>query len=218
MGKITVKHYVNEKLKPRIIGLDRYYPLYIQVTFNRKNYNFKSNISEKEGYLNEIGFILGELNTQIDSEIKLIERTIEYYEQGKFKILNSKSIKLLSRSLLDIWEDLIIELFFEESKKLPKYFDREYVKASHIVELNDFVFEMKGKDLISDYSKDLKVLYYGLYDGYLSQGTIYNYGIITGSVADLLYNIDRQNEINEGLGKFNENLYKVLKERIEGKF
>ena len=42
MGKITVSHYLNKRLKPRTInGLD-IYPVYIRVTYGRKNHKIKS--------------------------------------------------------------------------------------------------------------------------------------------------------------------------------
>ena len=41
MGKITIKHYVNTKLKPDHEGL---YPIYILLTINRQNTKFRSQI------------------------------------------------------------------------------------------------------------------------------------------------------------------------------
>lgn len=42
MGKITVKHYLNKKLKPRVLDGDYYYRVYVRVTFSRQNQRFPS--------------------------------------------------------------------------------------------------------------------------------------------------------------------------------
>ena len=42
MGKITVKHYQNKKLKPEIINGITQYPVYIRITYGRENERIKS--------------------------------------------------------------------------------------------------------------------------------------------------------------------------------
>lgn len=42
--KITVKHFLNKRLKPEIYGGEEYYPVYTQVTYDRKNAQFKMNL------------------------------------------------------------------------------------------------------------------------------------------------------------------------------
>lgn len=45
MGKITVKHYLNKKLKPDIEPEGNYYPLYVSLTVNKKNIRQRSQIN-----------------------------------------------------------------------------------------------------------------------------------------------------------------------------
>lgn len=42
MDKITIKHYLNKKLKPFIYKGSMGYPVYVRVSFGRTNYRFKS--------------------------------------------------------------------------------------------------------------------------------------------------------------------------------
>lgn len=48
MGKITVKHYLNTRLKPEVEQVGKkiysYYPLYISITVNKKNIRCRSNL------------------------------------------------------------------------------------------------------------------------------------------------------------------------------
>jgi hypothetical protein len=44
--KITVKHYLNKRAKPRIHGRDKYFPLYIQIIVSGKKAQIKSKINE----------------------------------------------------------------------------------------------------------------------------------------------------------------------------
>lgn len=53
--KITVKFFLNEAVGPvRGEGKKKYYPLYVQVTYNRKNMQFKSKYSEYYESLDEV--------------------------------------------------------------------------------------------------------------------------------------------------------------------
>lgn len=49
MGKITVKHYLNKRLKPEVEKFGKktylYYPLYVSLTVNKKNIRFRSHIN-----------------------------------------------------------------------------------------------------------------------------------------------------------------------------
>ena len=53
--KITVKFFLNEAVEPvKGEGWKRYYPLYVQVTYNRKNMQFKAKYSEYYKDLEEV--------------------------------------------------------------------------------------------------------------------------------------------------------------------
>ena len=44
--KITVKHYLNKRAKPRLLRKEKYYPLYIQIIVSGKKAQIKSRINE----------------------------------------------------------------------------------------------------------------------------------------------------------------------------
>lgn len=74
MVKITIKHYLNTKLKPHLIMGVLKYPVYVRVTYGRKNSRFTSQwinypISEKEFETNKTILDLVEYETQIINEI-----------------------------------------------------------------------------------------------------------------------------------------------------
>ncbi|WP_291077267.1 MULTISPECIES: hypothetical protein [unclassified Empedobacter] len=72
-GKITVKHFLNENLKPYNIAGENYYSVYILVTANRQNTKFKS-IALNE-YYNKSNFN-DILNSEEESDILLIKNEV----------------------------------------------------------------------------------------------------------------------------------------------
>lgn len=81
MGKITVKHYLNQKLRPEIDDFDnsKYYPLYLTITVQSKNIKRKSNIHETISVHDfETNFEnIPEVKRKTDYEKNLITRIIE---------------------------------------------------------------------------------------------------------------------------------------------
>lgn len=77
--KITVKFFLNEAVEP-LKGEERksYYPLYVQVTYNRKNMQFKSKYSE---YYDDLKDVKPSL---LEFEERVI-KSIVAYEAGKTK-------------------------------------------------------------------------------------------------------------------------------------
>lgn len=77
--KITVKFFLNEAVDPvKGEAGKRYYPLYVQVTYNRKNMQFKSRYSEYYEHLKDVN------PTLLAFEERVI-RGIILYEAGKVK-------------------------------------------------------------------------------------------------------------------------------------
>ncbi len=77
IGKITVRYFLNQKVKPSRIPLvegSDYYPLYIQVTFNRKNTQFRSLYNSTYVSLEDAFDKDGE---KLDYEEELIRKMIE---------------------------------------------------------------------------------------------------------------------------------------------
>ncbi len=82
MAKITVKHYLNTRLKPLLVGEVVKYPIYVRVTFKRENHKIKSlwiqnHLSEYEFENDKKVKELIEYEKNIITEIIIIEREAE---------------------------------------------------------------------------------------------------------------------------------------------
>lgn len=89
MVNIIIKHYLNKRLKPHLINEVIKYPVYVRVTYLRKNHKIKSQW---------INYPISEFEFKHDKRIKKI---IEYETQIINEILtngkNPESANLISR-------------------------------------------------------------------------------------------------------------------------
>jgi len=119
LSKITVKHYLNTNLKPKIEnGLEKF-PVYIQVIFNRKIYKFKSENVYFE-YLDKTQIIDGLFTGLLNSELKRVERCVNLIAKHDEKLLTSKDIYKLSKPLSRVIEKNFCKLIEYEIKDLPR--------------------------------------------------------------------------------------------------
>lgn len=132
MGKITIKHYVNNELK----AVGKLYPLYVQVIYKRKVYKFKSNDVAFE-YVNEDTLKFLNDNNFLNSEKKDIERTILDLETLKMEV-SSKNISKFSKSYFNYLEDNFKKLIEKEFKKPPYFFiNNSYSEIINVVNYID---------------------------------------------------------------------------------
>lgn len=83
MGKITVKHYLNKRLKPEIDDFDKskHYPLYLTIIVQSKNIKRRSNINDfvtEKDYENDFKSI-PETKRRAEYESNLITRIIKLF-------------------------------------------------------------------------------------------------------------------------------------------
>lgn len=90
MSKITVKHYLNNKLKPEIEDKKEKYPVYVRVTHERKNLRFRSVICPN---------YYTEKEVLSSSTIKLLD-----YETEIINFIITKNLKNENESLVDVLE------------------------------------------------------------------------------------------------------------------
>jgi hypothetical protein len=69
-GKISIKHYLNKRLKP--LEGDRY-PLYVQVIVKKKHTEFKSSVGYQHLYLTDLQFNRALENNDLELSLKLKE-------------------------------------------------------------------------------------------------------------------------------------------------
>lgn len=97
MYKITIKHYLNTKLKPITIYENiEAYPLYLQIIYKRKNNTIKSftgaymsikafeNMQKGLFYFDETS-VYNDYNFRIEEEPKILEFAIKYLDSKKIK-------------------------------------------------------------------------------------------------------------------------------------
>jgi len=134
--KITVKHYLNKRAKPREYKKELFYPLYVQLIVDAKKAQIKSRIDEQfEIYESEIEQI-----TKNDKELdKLILNG--YFNDKQIEKIYSNQIfplyQLLSDEINVIKRIIILMKPFENKKFTLNNFSSEYEK--HITEITDIL-------------------------------------------------------------------------------
>ncbi|WP_434981546.1 hypothetical protein [Daejeonia sp. YH14] len=96
MGKITVKHYLNKRLKPDNNGNDKIYPLYLSILYDRMSIRTPSAINAIWEDLTEKDFenkkFRKELLFKMKYEINLIERSVK-------KFIEDENVRQLRKDL-----------------------------------------------------------------------------------------------------------------------
>jgi hypothetical protein len=134
--KITVKHYLNKRAKPREYRKELYYPLYVQLIVDAKKAQIKSRIDDQfEIYESEIEQI-----TKKDKELdKLILNG--YFSDKQIEKIYSNQIfplyQLLSDEINVIKRIIVLMKPFESKKFTLNNFSSEYEK--HITEITDIL-------------------------------------------------------------------------------
>ncbi len=150
--KITVKHYLNRRAKPRIYRKEEYYPLYIQLIVDAKKAQIKSRISQYLAlYHSEI-----EQFTKNDPELdKLI--LSGYFTEKLFEKIFDENIfpvaPLLEDEVAVITKIIKLQNPFENKQFTLNNFSAEYEK--HVTEITEIL-----DDSIKDsYRKNLNKLF-----------------------------------------------------------
>lgn len=150
--KITVKHYLNKRAKPKVYRNDEYYPLYIQLIVDAKKAQIKSMLSQYLSiYHSEI-----EQFTRKDSQLdKLIQSG--YFTEKLYDRINEESIFPVSNLLEDevavITKIIKLHKPFENKQFTLNHFSVEYKK--HVTEIT----EILDNSIKESYRKSLNKLF-----------------------------------------------------------
>lgn len=156
--KVTINHYLNKRLKPRVFDGKEYYTPYTRVTFDRNNTIFSMDwyrnmeqapsdpfynrftIEEFQNFLkDEEGFVL-EINNMIKQSIRY-----EFYFFGQDFELKGFGDRL------EVYRTTLYELFYEEIQKEvinglePHLSPPEIIKVRRA--LNDPIFSLNGIEI-----------------------------------------------------------------------
>jgi hypothetical protein len=88
--KITVKHYLNERAKPRLFHKERFYPLYIQIIVSGKKAQIKSRIND------HLKIYKSDIERFVENDTELLELILDGYFSDKLmaNILKKKHFPL----------------------------------------------------------------------------------------------------------------------------
>lgn len=188
MGKITVKHFLNTKLKPELDEdvNEKYYPLYYTVIVNSKNIKRRSNITD---YITEAEFKSGCKGNQgykrkIEYESDLISRIVKLYladienhsekvnlfsffdlkgynSKDKFLNLLNAYIDFYSHSIYEaVWNYCTDMIESEVYSKLTRVFKLPHISISK--EIFKYNPSFNNEDLIiKDLNKDV-IIYHAI--------------------------------------------------------
>jgi len=134
--KITVKHYLNKRAKPKEYKKELFYPLYLQLIVDAKKAQIKSRINEHlEIYQSEID--------RINKQDKTLDNLIlagYFTEKQLGKIYENKTFplfELLNDEIDVIKRIIILQKPFENRQFTLNNFSHEYDK--HITEITDII-------------------------------------------------------------------------------
>lgn len=170
MGKITIKHYLNKSVKPRIEGNKELYPLYVQVIANRTNYRFKSNFPFNDGYLRESDLVTDFVISSNEAESKKLEIIINYLlESNKLDLLTAENIKIYSEILWDVINWNFGILFEKEGENLPASYpaclvSRCYFDIDETLKFTESEIETKFSEDYRYCKIGMDAIYWGMID------------------------------------------------------
>ncbi len=134
--KITVKHYLNRRAKPRIYRKEEYYPLYIQLIVDAKKAQIKSRLSQYLPlYHSEI-----EQFTRKDSELDKLLLAGYFTEKLFDRIVDNEIFPvapLLEDEVSVITKIIMLQKPFENKLFTLNHFSFEYEK--HVTEITDIL-------------------------------------------------------------------------------
>lgn len=135
MGKITVKHYLNKRVKPFIGENDNKerWPIYIQITQNRKTTQLRSFTKHamsddefesflKTGEIPDNKYYATFYKTNLYKEVSRIENILSLYLSGTYKLVDEDSniVEILGEDFLKPAKDMLITLCWSYIYCRPK--------------------------------------------------------------------------------------------------
>jgi len=166
MGKITVKHYLNTRLRPIEINKELTFPVYIRVSFGRRNARISSRWiphSQSERAMESDKTIIDLMNYESGA----IEKGLELLGYNE-KIQVHSLLRIMLHDLLEYCidghfeKDRVVEqfvMFIQEKTKLSKSILSRFFKFKewHFEE----IYELTNNEIF-DYSLNIRMIYYGM--------------------------------------------------------
>ena len=141
--KITVKHYLNKRAKPKVLRREEYYPLYIQLIVDAKKAQIKSRINSYLGHYH------GELEHLTKKDARLDNLILSgYFTEKLIEDITAKNVFPVAQLMEDeigvITKIIRLQRPFEDKSFSLNNFSSEYKK--HVTEITD-ILDSSIKDL-----------------------------------------------------------------------
>lgn len=135
MGKITVKHYLNKRVKPFVEQYENIerWPIYIQVTHDRKTTQFRSFTNEvmsdaefdaflKTGYREDHKIKHPFYKTNLQKELGRVENLLSFYLSGNWKFVNDERtiLEILGKDFFKPAKEMLIQFCWSYTYCRPK--------------------------------------------------------------------------------------------------
>ena len=155
MGKITVKHYLNKGLNPRIVNNKKQYPVYIQVFVLGKSLRFKSANHFFE-YMSEADFENGLISNVLSIEREDIEKIVNsLISIGKPDLITSKNLNFYSQNAVDVIDNNFNKLLDIESNENSKFIPSMLLSATYS-EIRELIYFYNDESPIADIGYNVK--------------------------------------------------------------
>ena len=138
MSEITIKHYLNKKLKPYFNGFENQYPVYVRIINGREVIRIKSVIANKG---NKLFDYLTDDDLKNPDNIKLFEieaKIIKYIFENLEKYINDVGI-----TISDIIKSFIDDVILSFYNAIFIEFDEEINKFENKTLSDNFSFSFK---------------------------------------------------------------------------
>lgn len=183
--KIGVNFFLNERLKPSVIDGQERYPVYVRITFDRKNHQtyfplryFDGNLSKDE-YKR---FVILRQNPEINSQLENYEAKVskiiraEYIRFNGYVSLRKFSERMLyyETPLLDVLEknvknDLVSKLNEQLNQEEMQQINNEYFSLWDVYSVVNDSFQDAFKKVISQHDLQISLKSYVYLSGYLGK-------------------------------------------------
>lgn len=134
--KITVKHYLNQRAKPKLFRKEEYYPLYIQLIVDAKKAQIKSRLSQ---YINLYNSEIEQFTKKEGQLTKLL--LSGYFTEKLFERIDEEKIfpvaNLLEDEVAVITKIIRLQNPFENKQFTLNHFSGEYRK--HVTEITEIL-------------------------------------------------------------------------------
>lgn len=187
MEKITIQHFVNKNLNPRIENNKKKFPLYVQVITLRRHLRFKSNNKYFE-YLSDDELSNEYVEKMLLSEKECLETIVrDLINCDRKDLITSKNLSFYSQNLFDIIDNKFCKLLQQESSEV-KMFVPDILLSATYSDIDEIINFFGSESPISDISANVGL---GLktiqaLNESMGKQTLYIYDLFFGSKKEII--------------------------------